>query len=122
MHLPDPASGQPLAPDRARGPRCPLRCSAACCSLASVAANITAQVRLPRKVAYRCLRQGSVPSDAVALPRGFALTATAAALEVREGQAAPPPPDELMLIVQVDPTALGADALARGALQQAPLA
>ena len=39
---------------------------------------------------------------------------TGAALEVCEGQAAPPPPDELMLIVQVDPTAPGADALAQG--------
>ena len=36
-------------------------------------------------------------------------------MEVCEGQAAPPPPDELMLIVQVDPTAPGADTLAQGA-------
>ncbi|KAK9841753.1 hypothetical protein WJX81_000856 [Elliptochloris bilobata] len=42
--------------------------------------------------------------------------APGAALEVSEAQAAPPPPDELMLIVQVDPTAPGADALAQGEL------
>lgn len=43
-----------------------------------------------------------------------------AALEVCESQAAPPLPDELMLIVQVDPTAPGADVLAQGAPSRRP--